>query len=102
MKKIKESFHMIAAAVFCIVMSMKERFFAESGQAMVFTAGNQGYNVGVSNVSGNRKDSLMSRIKSKTDNYIRKVFFWLGGPGDRSVMTLSGTPPIIADRFLIL
>lgn len=102
MKKIRESFHMIAAAVFCIVMSMQAGLFPGSGRAVALKAGELGCDAGVSNVSGNRTVSLMRRIKSKMNNYIRKVFFWPGGPGDRKVMILSGIPPSISSRFLIL
>ena len=34
MKKIRESFHMIAAAVFCLVMSVKAIVLKEMGQAV--------------------------------------------------------------------
>lgn len=34
MKKIRESFHMIAAAVFCLVMSVKATVLKEMGQAV--------------------------------------------------------------------
>lgn len=102
MKKIRESFHMIAAAVFCIVISIQTRLFPGSGRAMNFDAGDLGYGMGGSNVSGDDiTASSMSATKSKINNYIKKVFFWLGGPGDRKVMILSGTPPIITDRLRI-
>ena len=85
MKKIRESFHMIAAAVFCLVMSVKATVLKESGQTVGFSAGTRGYVPGAQNVAGNTTDSSMYRTVSEHDNYIRKVFFWMRGPGDRRV-----------------
>ncbi len=39
MKKIRESFHMIAAAVFCLVMSVKATVLKEMGQAVGLSGG---------------------------------------------------------------
>ncbi len=100
MKKIRESFHMIAAVVFCLVMSVKAIVLKEMGQAVGLSAGALGYVPGVQNVAGNTTDSSMYRTASEHDNYIRKVFFWMRGPGDRSVDALDGIPPIMQNVIL--
>lgn len=100
MKKIRESFHMIAAAVFCLVMSVKAIVLKEMGQAVGLSAGALGYVPGVQNVAGNTTDSSMYRTASEHDNYIRKVFFWMRGPGDRSEDALDGISPIMQNVIL--
>ena len=100
MKKIRENFHMIAAAVFCLVMSVKATVLKEMGQAVGLGAGSLAGVSGVQNVAGSTTDSSMYRTTSKYDNYIRKVFFWLGGPGDRSVDVLEGIPPVMQKVIL--
>lgn len=100
MKKIRESFHMIAAAVFCLVMSVKATVLKAMGQAVGLSEGALGYVPGAQNVAGNTTDSSMYRTASEHDNYIRKVFFWMRGPGDRSVDALEGIPPIMQNVIL--
>jgi len=100
MKKIRESFHMIAAAVFCLVMSVKATVLKEMGQAVGLSEGALGYVPGARNAAGNTTDSSMYRTASEHDNYIRKVFFWMRGPGDRSVDVLEGIPPIMQNVIL--
>ena len=78
MKKIRESFHRIAAAVFCLIMSMKAGLFPGMGQAVMAGTENKKY------VSGNITASSMYRILFRGNYVIKKVFFWLKGPGDRS------------------
>ena len=82
MKKIRESFHMIATAVFCLVMSVKAAVLNEIGQALGLNKGSLGSVCRVQGMAGNKTASSMYRAISKHDNYIRKVFFWLKGPGD--------------------
>ena len=43
MKKIRESFHRIAAAVFCLIMSMKAGLFPGVGQAVMAGTENKKY-----------------------------------------------------------
>ena len=100
MKKIRESFHMIAAAVFCLVMSVKATVLKEMGQAVGLSAGSLAEVSGVQNMAGNTTDSSMYRTALKHDNYIRKVFFWMRGPGDRSVDALEGIPPVMQNVIL--
>ena len=100
MKKIRESFHMIAAAVFCLVMSVKATVLKEMGQAVGLSEGALGYVPGALNVAGNTSDSSMYRSASDHDNYLRMVFFWMRGPGDRSADALEGIPPIMQNVIL--
>ena len=87
MKKIRESFHMIAAAVFCLVMSVKAIVLKEMGQAVGLSAGALGYVPGVQNVAGNTTDSSMYRTASEHDNYIISM------PRFRAYNKLTGYPP---------
>ena len=84
MKKIRESFHRIAAAVFCLIMSMKAGLFPGMGQAMMKGTENKKYMSGMPYyVTGNITASSMYRILFRGNYAIKKVFFWLKGPGDR-------------------
>lgn len=81
MKKIRESFHRIAAAVFYLIMSMK----AGMGQAVMAGTENKKYVSGMPYyAAGNITASSMYRILFRGNYVIKKVFFWLKGPGDRS------------------
>lgn len=91
---------MIAAAVFCLVMSVKATVLKEMGQAVGLSAGSLAGVSGVQNAVGNTTDSSMYRTASERDNYIRKVFFWMRGPGDRSVDALEGIPPVMQKVIL--
>ena len=102
MKKIKESFHMIATAVFCLVMSVKAAVLNEMGQALGLNKGRLRCVCRAHGMTGNKTASSMYRATSKYDNYIRKVFFWLKGPGDRCVDALEGIPPVIQTTVLRL
>lgn len=85
MKKIRESFHRIAAAVFCLIMSMKAGLFPGMGQAVMAGTENKKYMSGMPYyAAGNVTASSMYRILFRGNYVIKKVFFWLKGPGDRS------------------
>ena len=102
MKKIRESFHMIAAAVFCLVMSVKATVLKEMGQAAGLSTGNpEGVSV-VQNAAENTANSSMYRTALKHDKHIKKVFFWLGGPGDRIMYASERIPPSIQTTVLRL
>ena len=89
MKKIRESFHRIAAAVFCLIMSMKAGLFPGVGQAVMAGTENKKYVSGMPYyAAGNITASFMYRILFSGNYVIKKVFFWLKGPGDRSVALL--------------
>lgn len=102
MKKIRESFHMIATAVFCLVMCVRAAVLNKMGQVLGMNKRILGSVCRVQGMAGNQTASSMYRVTSKHDNYIRKVFFWLKGPGDKCVDALEGIPPVIQTTVLRL
>ena len=101
MKKIRECFHRIAAAVFCLMMSIKTGLYLKKGQAAVPGSEKKKY---VPEEAYRKIENIISSvfglIRNRNFCYIKKVFFWLKGPGDRKDTILAGVPPVCNTRVI--
>lgn len=98
MKKIKSYFHLIFKAVICMLVNL---FSGKNAEKMSAKVRNLSSDTAERNVFGMETDMCEENAgypvkycgsgHSGRNCYIKKIFFWLQGPGDR-IRVRAGTP----------